>query len=293
MKVRGPVNWTSRAAGFIPQLVARSVVVLTCALAASHAQTTVHGAEKPKQSQVSANGRRTFESTCSPCHGLNGKGGEHAPDIATRPEIAKLSDSETLKVLREGKPQAGMPPFAGLGPAKLSDILHYLRFLQGEHKAPTTTVGAEQGKELFLGKGRCSECHMVHGAGGFLGPDLSDYGASHSAADIRNAVVDADKRPGGRKGLAKATTRDGRQISGLVRNEDNFSVQLQALDGTFYSLEKADLAELTLDSHPLMPDNYGSKLNKSELEQLVGYLLSMRDAKREGPVVAKKKSDRQ
>lgn len=121
---------------------------------------------------------------------------------------------------------------------------------------------------------------MIQGTGGFLGPDLSDYGESHSADDIRSAIVSADKRPGFRKGLAKATTKDGRQISGLVRNEDNFSVQLQALDGTFHSLEKSSLSELTFDSAPVMPSDYDSRLSQSDLDQLVAYLLGIRNAKR-------------
>ena len=262
----------------IKQRAAWIAVVLICALTASHAQMTVSRAKKPKQSnQGLAAGRQTFESSCALCHGLNGKGGERAPDIATRPEIVRLSNSETLKVLREGILQKGMPPFAALGPAKLSDVLNYLRSLQGKSKALTLTASSEEGKEIFRGKGGCSQCHMIHGAGGFLGPDLSDYGASHSADDVRSAIVSADKRPGSRKGLVKATTNDGRQISGLMRNEDNFSVQLQALDGTFHLLEKSDVSELTFDSAPLMPDNYGSSLSKSELDQLVGYLLSVAD----------------
>jgi cytochrome c oxidase cbb3-type subunit 3 len=264
----------------IQQRGAWIVAALICTLAASHAQTTAPTAEKSKQSnQAQAAGQRMFESSCAPCHGLNGKGGEHAPDITTRPEIMGLSDSETLKVLREGKPQAGMPPFVRLGPGKLSDILNYLRFLQGKDRTPTVVVNVEKGKEIFSGKGGCSECHMIHGLGGFLGPDLSDYGASHSADDIRSAIVSAEKRPGIRKGLAKVTTRDGRQISGLVRNEDNLSVQLQAKDGAFYSFEKSDLSELMFDSEPLMSDDFGSKLSKSELDQLVGYLLSVVAAK--------------
>lgn len=270
-------NEYSESARFIQSLGARYAVVLIFALAASQAQTTAHRA-----------GRQTFESSCAPCHGLNGKGGERAPDIVTRPDIVRLSDSGTLKVLREGKLQAGMPPFAGLGPAKLSDILNYLRFLQGQRRTPTVVVNAEKGKEIFSGKAGCSECHMVHGLGGFLGPDLSYYGASHSADDIRSAIVSAEKRPGSRKGLARATTRDGRQIFGLVRNEDNLSVQLQGQDGAFYSLEKSDLSELIFDSEPLMSDNYGAKLSKSELDQLVGYLLSVVDAKRDGQVVTNK-----
>ena len=74
--------------------------------------------------------------------------------------------------------------------------------------------------------------------------------------------------------------KDGRQISGLVRNEDNFSVQLQALDGTFHSLEKSSLSELTFDSAPVMPSDYDSRLSQSDLDQLAAYLLGVRNAKR-------------
>jgi hypothetical protein len=55
---------------------------------------------------------------------------------------------------------------------------------------------------------------------------------------------------------------------------------LQALDGTFHLLEKSGLSELSFDSAPVMPSDYDSKLSKSELDQLVGYLLSIADAKR-------------
>jgi cytochrome c oxidase cbb3-type subunit III len=282
MKVHGqeatvfPEIWRS-----IRQRWAWILVALICAFASSHAQTTDPKIREPKQSnQALADGKRAFESVCASCHGLNGKGGERAPDIATKPEVVSLSDDETAKILREGILQKGMPPFATLGPAKLSEVLGYLRTLQGRGKTPSVTANADEGKAIFAGKGSCSQCHMVNGTGGFLGPDLSDYGASHSPDDIRDAIVSADKRPGGRKGLAKAKTKDGQQVSGLVRNEDNFSVQLQALDGTIHLLEKSSLSELTFDSTPVMPGDYDSKLNKSELDQLVVYLMSTRNAKR-------------
>jgi len=187
----------------------------------------------------------------------------------------KLSDNELLKILQDGKPKAGMPPFAGLGEKRLAEIIRYLRVLQGKRGTPITLADAANGKNLFDGKGGCAECHMILGAGGFLGPDLSNYGATHSADEIRNAIVSADARPGARKGLAQATTKEGREISGFVRNEDNFSVELQSSDGTFHMLEKSGLSQLTLDSAPLMPGDYGIKLSKSELNQLVSYLLSV------------------
>jgi cytochrome c oxidase cbb3-type subunit III len=282
MKVFGQeASEFSEIARSIRQRWAWILVALMCAFASGHAQTTAPNTGERKQSnQALAGGKRAFEHVCASCHGLNGKGGERAPDIATKPEVVSLSDDETSKILREGTLQKGMPPFASLGPAKLSEVLSYLRTLQGKGKASPVTANTEEGKGIFAGKGGCSQCHMVNGAGGFLGPDLSDYGASHSPDDIRNAIVSADKRPGGRKGLAKAKTKDGQQISGLVRNEDNFSVQLQALDGTFHLLEKSSLSELTFDSTPVMPGDYDSKLNKSELDQLVAYLMSTRNPKR-------------
>ena len=65
-------------------------------------------------------------------------------------------------------------------------------------------------------------------------------------------------------------------------------MQLQGQDGAFHSLEKSDLSELIFDSEPVMSDDYGSKLSKSELDQLVGYLLSVVDAKRDGQIVTSK-----
>jgi cytochrome c oxidase cbb3-type subunit III len=244
------------------------VVALLCAAGLGFAQT-------PVSSQAA--GRRTFETACAFCHGLNGKGGERGPDIAAKPEIVRLSDSQTLRILRDGK--AGMPSFGELGAAKLNEVLKYLRLLQGKRSPAAVAANVGNGKEYFTGKGGCAQCHMVHGAGGFLGPDLSDYATTHSPDAICGAILDASKRPGSRKALAKATTKDGQAFAGLVRNEDNFSIQLLALDGTFHLLDKSMLSEIAFESEPVMPGDYGSKLSKDELDQLVAYLVSVANKK--------------
>jgi putative heme-binding domain-containing protein len=268
------------------------VAVLSCAVSMSclFAQETNRSREKAKQinQALSRTGRQTFESTCASCHGLDGKGGERGPDIATRPEVVRLSDEEISRILRTGIPRSGMPPFAALGSAKLSAVLNHLRFLQGKGSAQTLPGNAMKGKELFEGRAGCSECHMVQGFGGFLGPDLSNYGASHSVSDIRGAIVSANKRPGTRKALAKATTRDGRTVSGLVRNEDNFSLQLQSVDGALHFLMRSDLAELTFGSKPLMPEDYATRLSETELDQVVAYLLSIANSRQEPGAVSSK-----
>jgi cytochrome c oxidase cbb3-type subunit 3 len=262
---------------------------LSCALFLNVASSQdAHRSGKTAQAS-SQIGQQTFASTCAACHGLDGRGGERGPDIATRPEVVRLSDEQLSKVLRMGIPQAGMPAFASLGSAKLAATLNHLRSLQGKGAAPALPGNAVTGKQLFAGKAGCSECHMVQGAGGFLGPDLSNYGASHSVSDARDAIVSADKRSGSRKALAKATTKDGQTVSGLVRNEDNFSVQLQSLDGALHLLPKSDVVELAFDGKPLMPADYATKLSQKELDHVVAYLLSVGHSQQETASKAKKK----
>jgi putative heme-binding domain-containing protein len=133
----------------------------------------------------------------------------------------------------------------------------------------------EKGKELYWGKAGCSECHMVNGAGGFLGPDLSKYGENHSVTEIHAAIVKPEKIAGTRGHVAEVTAKDGKSYSGLVRNEDNFSLQLISLDGTFHLFSKSDLAAIHFRQESLMPADYGSKLSAADLDALAAYLASL------------------
>jgi cytochrome c oxidase cbb3-type subunit III len=219
-------------------------------------------------------GRQTFDAICASCHGLDGRGGERGPDIATRPEVLRLSDRDTLQILREGIPSGGMPAFASLGRAKLSALLEHLRALQGKGSAAAIPGDPQKGQSLFFGTARCSECHMVHGEGGFLSTDLSAYGGNLAPSEIRSAISNraGSSEP---RTLVTATLRDGQVIEGIVRNEDNFSLQLQSVDGAFHLLKKSDIAKVEPHAKPLMPADYGSTLTPAQLDDLVGYLMTV------------------
>jgi putative heme-binding domain-containing protein len=236
--------------------------------------------KRPPPSAATSRGQRTFDSTCASCHGLDGRGGERAPDVATRPEITRLSDQDLLKVMRAGIPEKGMPSFAALGSAKLSALLSYIRSLQGKGTAMPVVGNTQKGKELYWGKAGCSECHMVNGAGGFLGPDLSKYGDNHSVTEIHAAIVKPEKIAGTRGHVAEVTAKDGKSYSGLVRNEDNFSLQLLSLDGTFHLFSKSDLAAIHFRQETLMPADYDSRLSAADLDALAAYLASLAHTKK-------------
>src|SRR5436309_16088629 len=117
-----------------------------------------------------------------------------------------------------------MPAFAVLGAPKINALMAYLRVLQGGGEAFPTLGDAQRGKLLFFGKARCADCHMISGLGGFIGADLTAFGSSRSAMEIRTAITDPNKDLEPREKTVLVTTRQGRQFRGIVRNEDNFSL---------------------------------------------------------------------
>ena len=258
------------------RIAAVTIFLTACPFAVhSRAQgTTPPLSKSPIDRSAAGSGRKTFESVCAACHGLDGRGGERGPNIATRADVQKLTDEETLHILQSGIPAAGMPAFGALGEPKIKAVIWYLRILQGGNDASSIPGDPQRGKSVFFGKAGCAKCHMINGVGGFLGADLSSYASQASIKDIRSAITDPNKDldPQARTVLVK--TRGGARFTGIARNEDNFSLQLQSLDGTFHLLLKSDVERLEYQPKSLMPSGYSSMLSRAELDDLVNYLFN-------------------
>lgn len=220
-------------------------------------------------------GQRVFATSCAACHGLDARGGERGPDIAKKKEVQQLSDDALLHIIQDGKAGTGMPAFRALGIAQVQAVVRHLRSLQGRAVAEPFPGDPERGKALFFGKPGCSQCHMVNGEGGFIGSDLSNYSDARSADDIRSVITDPGKSLDPRKRPVTVTTLNGKTQTGMTRNEDNFSLQIQALDGTFHLFTKSELRSIEYQAQPLMPADYGSRLSREELDSLVSYLMSI------------------
>ncbi len=229
--------------------------------------------QTPAASSDSPPGQQLF-SACAACHGLDGRGGEHAPNIATDADVQRLSDSSLQAIIRNGIPAAGMPGFSKqFDDQKIQAVLQYLRILQGSGQKIASAGNGKAGRELFFGRAGCAECHMVKGEGGFLGADLSGYSKGRSAAEIVEAIVTPDKNLDPHHGTVTVLTRSGKRFRGVVRNEDNFSLQMQTADGSFHLFDKSDLVLIEHEVKSLMPSDYGSKLTSSQLDDLVSFLL--------------------
>ncbi len=216
-------------------------------------------------------GAAIFASNCATCHGADGRGGEHAPNIATAPEVQRLADRDLAGIVRNGIPGAGMPAFSSLQPQQLDAVVSYLRILQGRGDIVKLPGDPARGEALFFGKAQCSDCHMVKGKGGFIGSDLSFYGADARPDQIRAIILDPDKNLPSQKKATTVVTRTGQKLTGMLKVNDNFSLSLQTPDGAFHFLPRSELVQVDIGSSSLMPA--ASKLSDKEVDDLVSYLL--------------------
>jgi len=226
-------------------------------------------AQNAARSSSPADGKRLFESRCATCHGLDGWGGEHAPNVVDETRVRELTDQALFEVIHNGVPQRGMPGFSDLGKEDTDELVHYVRSLQGRSASAPVAGDPIRGRDLFFGKAECSSCHVSRGRGQFLAADLTDFGQDHVPSEIRDAILSP---PGEGRDVATAVARDGRRFSGIIRNEDNASLQLQDRDGRFYLLMKSSLVSVQRQSGARMPVDYGQRLSPAELDDLVSYL---------------------
>lgn len=222
-----------------------------------------------------AEGQQIFSTTCAACHGLDGHGGEHAPDIATSAKIRALTDEQFTALVRHGIPGAGMPAFGeSLKAEQIDAVIRHLRVLQNQSGPSTLPGDPVHGRQVFSDLS-CSSCHLVNAQGGFIGPELSGYGKIHNEAEIRQAILDPNRSFDTRHAMAEVSTRRGKVVKGIIRNEDNFSIQLQSLDGDFHLLRKADLASISRQPRSLMPDDYGSRISAKDLNDLIAFMITV------------------
>jgi cytochrome c oxidase cbb3-type subunit 3 len=229
---------------------------------------------------VSIPGKQTFASTCANCHGLDGRGGERAPNIAENAKVQRLSDAQIAHIIENGVPGTGMPAFHSLETTDVKAVVTYLRTLQGTKQTVKLPGDPGRGETIFFGDAGCSSCHTIAGKGGFIASDLSAYARTHDAEQVRNAITTPATDRQAR--LVTATIHGGEKVIGRIRNEDNFSLQLQTTDGTFHFITKSDIESLEYNSQTLMPSNFSSTLTADELNDVVSYLMKVANANGSG-----------
>jgi len=105
-------------------------------------------------------------------------------------------------------------------------------------------------------------------------PDLSDVGATRSAASLLRSLTDPSTQMMPINRPVHIVMRDGTVVDGRRLNEDTYTVQLLDDKERLVSLTKADLREYKVSEISPMPTF--RNLDEAELSDLVAYLLSLK-----------------
>src|SRR5579885_1015344 len=109
-------------------------------------------ASQDARTRSSEDGNQAYTTNCAGCHGLDGKGGERAPDIATRPHARQLSDAAILSILRTGVPNTAMPSFRFLTPAIRKSSSRTFELCRAQAQAWRSQEMHREAKRSFLAK---------------------------------------------------------------------------------------------------------------------------------------------
>ncbi|MEO8259381.1 MAG: c-type cytochrome [Acidobacteriota bacterium] len=234
----------------------------------------VAGVQAAGQVQVGpaavAAGGRLFRERCADCHGGDAKG-SRGPDL-TGLWVNAAADDRAFQIIRTGIPGSIMPP----SPApdeELRAVIAYLRSIGTAGAGERSAGNAINGERIFSAS--CGGCHRVGGRGGRLGPDLSQIGNQPRQALARSIRQASDSFALGYEPVVLVMS-DGRQIRGARKSEDPFSIQIMDTGERLQGYLKADLRDLTRDSKSLMPDFGPDRLDAAALDDLLGFLATLR-----------------
>jgi cytochrome c oxidase cbb3-type subunit III len=255
------------------RLFARSLAMLALAAASPVAAQQI-SQDHPGYTQAEIDaGARVYSTQCQQCHGPNG---DQITGIDLRRGIFKRvsTDEELAKIITNGLPTAGMPPFK-LQPPELTGIVAFIR-AGFDTTGPVKIGDAARGKTIFEGKGNCMSCHRVSGRGPRVAPDLSDVGLARTPAALQRSILDPSSAMLPINRPVVIVMKDGSRVTGRRLNEDTATVQMIDSGERLRSVDKRDIRTMTVETRSPMPA-YGKTLSEGEVSDLVAYLLTLRE----------------
>lgn len=225
-------------------------------------------------------GGALFRQDCSFCHGRDATGGESGPDL-TRSKLvaADVNGEKIASVVRNGRPDKGMPPFdrSAQQIASLVAFIHTQQLAaqavggrrgtggrKGVDPEDLQTGNAEAGKRYFEGAGGCVNCHSPTG-------DLVGIASHYKGLELEERML----YPRHAKSKVTVTLASGREISGTLAYLDEFTIGVLNADGVYQSWRTRDVkykVDAPADAHV----DLFSKYTDDDVHNLMAYLQTLR-----------------
>jgi len=107
---------------------------------------------------------------------------------------------------------------------------------------------------------------------GLMGPGLSHVASQRKLSAIREALTKTKPMPSPGYQRVRIVTGAGETISGILKNEHNFSLQVLGSDNTLHVFVRDELREVIYEPDHLMPGDFDQRLTPSEFEDLLAFL---------------------
>lgn len=122
----------------------------------------------------------------------------------------------------------------------------------------------------------CIRCHRAGGEGGDAGPNLADTGARYSREYLLEAIIKPNATIAKGFDTIVLSLKNGGVAAGVVASETNETISLRNMDNKLIDVKKSDIAKR--ESAPSgMPEIYGSILTRTQLRDLMEYLVSLKE----------------
>lgn len=223
-----------------------------------------------------ARGRADFRSSCGFCHGEDARGGR-APDLIRSPLVNRDEGGNLIgPVIRNGRPDKGMPSFPSLNDDQIADIIAFLHASaqQALHSGHVSTDypldklltgNAAAGKAYFNGPGGCTKCHSVTG-------DLAGISKKYSPIELQQHMVYPAR---GATPTATVTTADGKKFEGKVKRDNEFTIAMISSDGWFRSWPR-DQVKVEVHDPLAAHRELMEKYTDADIHNLFAYLESLK-----------------
>jgi len=149
---------------------------------------------------------------------------------------------------------------------RIKTIAKYKRMVSG---SALENADASRGRMVY--EKTCASCHVLYGAGGKIGPDLTGSNRANLDYILLNSVAPSYDVPESYQ-MVLIQTIDGRLVNGVIAEEDATKVVLKTVEQPRLVIAKADIETRKVSEKSMMPEGQLDQMKPQEVRDLIKYL---------------------
>jgi putative heme-binding domain-containing protein len=142
----------------------------------------------------------------------------------------------------------------------------------------------KRGKAFFTSQAtKCATCHKVHGAGGDIGPDLSQIGGKFDRTHLIESILDPSAEITQGYHATVIETKSGQVFTGIIKSESAAALTLLDGEGKQITIAPRNIVSRAVSKVSLMPTGLANTLTPAQFTDLIAYLESLRTGRAPTP----------